>query len=287
MNDMTQPAVFLDRDDTLVIDSGFIDHPDKVKLVPGAIEAVRRLRDAGYKVVVASNQSGVARGLFDEPRLAAIHDRLQSLLGEGDARLDGIYHCPYLEGPQAVVDAFRQKSDLRKPAPGMLRKAARDMDLDLARSWMIGDSARDIQAGQAAGCRTILLARSPASANVNGVTPGFVVSSLLEAVRIVEEQDQQTQSSVDDKSKPSDDRLAGLLTEIRDLLDRREREKIHDDFSVWRLLATLIQMIAIVVAGWGVLGMLNDQFSAAVTRFALAAILQLAMITMLLTDQRR
>ncbi|MCH7525954.1 MAG: HAD family hydrolase, partial [Planctomycetes bacterium] len=154
---MSHPAVFLDRDDTLLVDSGFIDDPDKVKLVPDAIAAVIRLHRCGYKVVVVSNQSGVARGYFDEQRLDEIHGRLQGLLERGGAKLDGIYYCPYLEGSEAKVEAYRKRSDLRKPAPGMLLLAAGERNLDLARSWMIGDAVRDIEAGHRARCRTLLL----------------------------------------------------------------------------------------------------------------------------------
>ena len=147
---MSHPAVFLDRDDTLVIDSGYIDHPDKVALMSGAREAVQRFRQAGFKVVVASNQSGVARGYFDEKRLALINQRVQDLLAADGEGLDAIYCCPYLDGPDATVDAYRRESELRKPRPGMLLKAAREMDLDLTRSWMIGDALRDVEAGVAA-----------------------------------------------------------------------------------------------------------------------------------------
>ena len=345
---MQKPAVFLDRDDTLVVDSGFIDHPDKVKLVSGAIEAIRRLRDAGYRVVVASNQSGVARGYFDEARLDEIHDRLQQLLASGNAYLDGIYYCPYLDGSEATVEAYRKESGLRKPAPGMLLKAARDLDLDLSKSWMIGDSARDIQAGQAAGCRTILIDRDGepkgkrgskgkgpggrgsrraagrrATPDQDSVEPNETAASLLEAVSIIEraaasgqsinDDDVERPAAADQPTTPafappdqladpppqsddradespapcSADRTNALLTDIRNLLDRQQRDSFQEDFSLVRLFSTLLQMLALFLAGWGVLAMLNQELSVALLRFALAGFLQLLLISIRLSDRRR
>ncbi len=181
------PVVFLDRDDTLVVDSGYIDHPDKVQLVSRAAEAVRRIGRAGFRVVVVSNQSGVARGYFDEARLNEVNDRMRTLLSRGGAELDGIYCCPFLEGPEAKVEAYRCASDLRKPLPGMLLQAAKDLNLDLSRSWMIGDSARDIEAGRSAGCRTILIRNGRADGVESAATsPDFSTRSIIEAAMIVE-----------------------------------------------------------------------------------------------------
>src|SRR6185436_282597 len=104
---------------------------EEVVLLPGAGEAIRKLADAGNLIVVVSNQSGVARGLFDEAALDLVHRRMEALLREHGAPLHGVYYCPYLDGPEAVVEAYRQKSDLRKPGAGMLRLAAKEMDIDL------------------------------------------------------------------------------------------------------------------------------------------------------------
>ncbi|MEE9293804.1 MAG: HAD family hydrolase [Phycisphaerae bacterium] len=284
---MSQAAVFLDRDDTLVVDLGFIDHPDKVMLVPGAVEAVRRLKSAGYSVVVATNQSGVARGYFDEERLQAIHARVQELLSAGGVRLDGIYYCPYLDGPEATVPRYRKASNLRKPAPGMLLKAARELDIDLSRSWMIGDEARDVEAGAAAGCRTILIDRNGSEPDGGAVQADHRTSCLLEAVMIVERHSEQDIDSREEQAGDADSEQLALLREIRDLLDRKERVSLHDDFSFFRLMATLVQMLALVVAGWGLYAMFTDQPAAALTRFALAGFAQLGMISFMLADRRR
>jgi D,D-heptose 1,7-bisphosphate phosphatase len=152
-----RPAVFVDRDRTLIEDPGYISDPDQVRLLDGAADSLRRFRDAGYTVVIVTNQSGVARGLLTEGDLAIVHQRMRDLLRAEDADVDAIYYCPFLDGPEAVREQYRRDSNLRKPKPGMLLLAAEELGLDLAKSWMIGDSARDVQAGRAAGCRTILI----------------------------------------------------------------------------------------------------------------------------------
>ena len=112
---MSHPAVFLDRDGTIIDDVGYINVPKQVRLLPGAADAVRRIRSAGYRVVIISNQSGIARGLLDEQTLAQIQARLEEILDREGACLDGVYYCPYLDGPKAVVEAYRRNSELRKP----------------------------------------------------------------------------------------------------------------------------------------------------------------------------
>jgi D,D-heptose 1,7-bisphosphate phosphatase len=154
---MKSAAVFFDRDNTLIVNDGYLGDPAGVRLAAGAARAVARAHAMGFAVVVASNQSGVARGMFDERAVEAVNARMAQLLLESDpkAAIDRQEFCPF--HPDAVVQRYRQESDLRKPRPGMLLRAAAALDLDLPRSWMIGDSERDMQAGKAAGCRTILL----------------------------------------------------------------------------------------------------------------------------------
>ena len=152
---MAHKAVFLDRDDTLIDDPGYIQRPEQVRLLPGAAEALMMLKEMGYLLVVVTNQSGVARGLITEKELNQIHKQLRSLLAAEGAEIDGIYYCPY--HPEGAVKNFSMESNLRKPNAGMLFQAEEEMDIDLKQSWMIGDSYRDIWAGQAAGCHTILV----------------------------------------------------------------------------------------------------------------------------------
>jgi D-glycero-D-manno-heptose 1,7-bisphosphate phosphatase len=281
---MASRAIFLDRDNTLVEDPGFIERPEQVKLLPDVPAALRRFHACGYRIIVVSNQSGIARGLFDETQLGRIHDRLRELLAAQGVQVDGIYYCPYLDGPEAVVEAYRCDSDLRKPQPGMLRQAAREHDLDLARSWMIGDRGTDVAAGAAAGCRTILVSR--ARAPYNGVQPDHVVETLMEAARVVEQEHNRTSEH---RPELGDETSRRLLTEIRDALDRQGRRATQDDFSLIRLVGSLMQMLAIVAAIWGVIGIFSSGNGpvAAISRFGLAIFLQLVAITIHLMDRRR
>lgn len=152
---MSDKAIFLDRDDTLIEDPGYINSPDQVRLLDGVAEALIELKSLGYKLVVVTNQSAVARGIVTEKVLGEIHDRLKQVMAEKNAFLDGIYYCPF--HPEGVVPKYRKESDWRKPNPGMLLKAASDMNIDLRQSWCIGNSGRDVEAGRRAGCRTILI----------------------------------------------------------------------------------------------------------------------------------
>jgi D-glycero-D-manno-heptose 1,7-bisphosphate phosphatase len=189
---MKRPAVFFDRDNTLVEGNGYIGDPAEVKLVAGAAAAVARARRLGYATVIVSNQSGVARGMFDEAAVHAVNQRLEQLLLADDpaAVIDRHEFCPFL--PDAPLEAYRQDSELRKPKPGMILQAAEMLALDLSRSWMIGDAPRDVTAGRLAGCRTILftapgLASSPAAADENGsVGADFTVDSLAAAMDVIE-----------------------------------------------------------------------------------------------------
>lgn len=152
---MSHRAIFLDRDNTLIEDPGYLSDPGAVRLLPGVADALRRLAAAGYRLVVVSNQSAIARGLLAEDVLEQIHATLRAQLRAAGVTLDAIYYCPY--HPDGHVPPYNQESPERKPNPGMLLRAARELNLDLAASWMIGDAARDMEAGRRAGCRTILV----------------------------------------------------------------------------------------------------------------------------------
>ena len=187
---MSDKAIFLDRDDTLIDDPGYINHPEQVKLLDGVPEALIQFKKLGYKLIVVTNQSGVAHGIVTEKVLREIHERLEQLLTEKNAYLDRIYYCPY--HPDGVVQKYRKESNCRKPSPGMLLKAADEMDIDLEKSWCIGNSSRDIEAGHRVGCKTILIdlppshQRQPASSLPPvGANPDYKAVNIKEAVNIV------------------------------------------------------------------------------------------------------
>ena len=155
---MSNKAIFLDRDNTLIENPGYISNPDQVKLLDGVAEALIEFGAMGYKLIVVSNQSGVARGIVTEKVLGEIHKRLEQLLAEKGVYLDRIYYCPY--HPDGVIPKYRKESDWRKPNPGMLLAATEELDINLGQSWVIGNSSRDIEAGLRAGCKTILINHS-------------------------------------------------------------------------------------------------------------------------------
>lgn len=154
-----RPAAFLDRDGTIIEDIHYLGAPDSIVLLPGAVEGMRLLREAGYLLICVTNQSGVARGYFSERKLRDIHERMKRILAAEGAPLDGLYYCPH--HPDFGEEPYRLDCGCRKPRPGMLLAGARDFDIDLPASVLIGDAERDIEAGHAAGCRAILRADDP------------------------------------------------------------------------------------------------------------------------------
>ncbi|HEU0015590.1 MAG TPA: HAD family hydrolase, partial [Longimicrobium sp.] len=146
-------AVFLDKDGTLVENVPYNVDPARVRLTPGAGEALRALADAGYRLFVVSNQSGVARGYFGEEDLRGVERRVAELLAPHGVEIEAYRYC--FHHPQGTVAAYRAVCDCRKPAPGMILELAREQGLDPARCWMVGDGPGDVEAGRAAGCRTV------------------------------------------------------------------------------------------------------------------------------------
>jgi D-glycero-D-manno-heptose 1,7-bisphosphate phosphatase len=298
-----------------------------VVLIDGAADAVARARQLGYATVVFTNQSGVARGLFPEDKVHAVNARLDELLQDHNthAVIDRHEYCPF--HPDASIEAYRRDSELRKPKPGMILQAADRLALDLTRSWVIGDAPRDIEAGAAAGCRTILftdarLPRSPATMVRSTVEPDYAVDSLHAAMAIIEMETRSEMPAILDtppeppapadeatsagipatlqqaasataaiaesamavppavtdsaavNSAPAEAELPSapatvvaavdakginvaserLETLARQILDeiRRGHEQQHADFSITKLLAGIVQIIALAAAfiGW-------------------------------------
>ena len=161
-----KPAVFLDRDGTLNEEVGYLSRPEDLRLLPGAAAAVARLNARGIPVVIVTNQSGIGRGYYGWQEFEAVMGRMRELLAREGARVDAVYAAPHHErgeGGYAVAD-----HPDRKPNPGMLQRAAEEHQLDLARSWMIGDKAIDVEAGRRAGCRACLVRTGYGSAEDAG-----------------------------------------------------------------------------------------------------------------------
>ena len=148
---MGDPAIFLDRDGTIIEDVGFLSDPDRAKLTPRAGEGLKALAGLGMPLIVVTNQSGVARKVTTEDDVAAVNLRVLALVSEEGAHLDGFYYCPH--HPEGDEPMYAIDCECRKPKPGMLERAAMERGIDLSRSFMIGDSARDLQAGRSAGTK--------------------------------------------------------------------------------------------------------------------------------------
>ena len=176
------PAVFLDKDGTLVEDVPYNVDPARVVLADGAREGAAALHNAGYKLVVVTNQSGVARGHFERGALRLVEERLSELLG---VPLAGFYDCPH--HPDGSVAGYAIDCDCRKPLPGLLTSAAAELDLDLSASWMVGDILNDVEAGHRAGCRTVLIDNGGETEWVEGPmrVPDHQCADMAEAARFI------------------------------------------------------------------------------------------------------
>ncbi len=176
-------AVFLDRDGTIIVHEPYLSSPDQLKLLPYAAEGIRLFQKMGYFVFIITNQSGIARGFFDEKCLLLIHDKLITMLQKEDITINGIYYCPH--HTEGVVEQYRVACDCRKPKPKMILDAANKYHVDLAQSLMIGDSAVDMQAGKNAGCICVLV-KNPHSDVSDEISKNadYIVNDLREAAGI-------------------------------------------------------------------------------------------------------
>ena len=178
-----KPAVFIDRDGTVIEEAGYLDRLDRLVFFPYAVDAVRLLKRAGFAVVIVTNQAGVGRGIYGEQFVHDTHALIAARFAAAGAGVDAFYYCPH--HPDATVARYRVACDCRKPAPGMLHKAAADLDLDLTRSFAIGDKWSDVKAGEAAGTRSLLV-RTGYGRTTEGSRPegtrAVVVDNLIAAV---------------------------------------------------------------------------------------------------------
>lgn len=318
---MSHKAIFLDCDGTLIEDHGYINHPDQVMLLAGVTDALVELRAMGYKLIVVSNQSGVARGIVTEKVLAQIHSRLKKLLAEKNTSLDRIYYCPY--HPDGVVEKYRKESDDRKPAPGMLLTAADKMNINLNQSWMIGDGDRDIKAGSQAGCRTILINYSthrqlepPAS------SPDYRAVNMKEAVNIIKQHHRgvakavaqpqppkkansqpnpqssqqhntsgppQPKATSADQNPTSRSESEQLLISILDQLKSIRRAEIFDEFSLTKLIAGVLQVVVlfcILITVWFLMSP-TSRSNSVIIALGFAILLQLMALTFYIMQGRK
>jgi len=182
---MTRRAVFLDKDGTLIDDVPYNVDPDRIRLAVGASEGLPHLQAAGFRLIVISNQSGVARGLFAEAALEAVRERLTQLLADIGVELDGFYYCPH--HPDGVVPEYAVACHCRKPQPGGILAAAQTHGIALEESWFVGDILDDVEAGRRAGCRTLLLDNGHETEwkRTPWRWPDLVARDLAEAARLI------------------------------------------------------------------------------------------------------
>lgn len=163
-------AVFLDRDGTINVEVQYLNKVEEFELIPGVPFALKRLKDAGFLLVVVTNQSGIGRGLYDEAALHDIHDHMHEELAQYGISIDACYFCPH--HPEHGTGDYRKECACRKPLPGMLEQAAADLDIDLSLSYMIGDKLGDVQAGLNAGCTSLLVLTGYGSGDVSHLPTG-------------------------------------------------------------------------------------------------------------------
>jgi len=316
---MADKAIFLDQDGTLIEDVGYISEPDQVKLHEGVAEALKKLKQMGYKLIVVTNQSSVARGITTESKIKQIHTRLRQELAKKSVRLDKIYYCPY--HPDGTVKKYTKESELRKPNPGMLTTAAKDRDIDLSQSWMLGNSYRDVAAGSLAGCRTILI-NSPLNyknPKPGDVAPDHQAVNIKEAVNIIKSQQrfperptrqveampatEQDETSINNQPQqqptaqttaagidgPGGDSTEQLLREILKQMKDMQRAGMFDEFSELKMLAGVLQIIVLfclLASIWFLLAPGADT-SRILVSLGFAGVFQLMSLTLYIMHSRR
>lgn len=294
------PAIFLDRDGTLVPDDERAGNPAAIQLVDGVAPALRRLRDAGFRLVVATNQGGVAHGRFTEADVDAYHRKLSEMLDAASGlkrTIERFYYCPF--HPKGTVAGYTRDHPWRKPKPGMIQQAVQDMELDADRSWIVGDSPRDIDAGRAAGLRTVLVSRD--RARIAEAAPDFSAATVAEAVELIlrHRDDAIVASAVANGAAPiartrrtrattrklrrdrDGERLRRALGELTE--EVRALRLRRSETGAIRLAAMGLQLLTILVAAVAFLN-LGDTESF-LRWIAGAALLQLVTATILLFDR--
>jgi len=179
----TARAAFLDRDGVINVDRNYVHRIVDFEFLPGVLDACRRIAEAGYLLVVITNQAGIARGYYGVPELEELNTWMTACFAEAGAPLSAIYYCPH--HPEGVVAALRQVCDCRKPSPGLLLRAQRDLGVDLQRSFLVGDKLSDIEAGRRAGVGRCFLVTTAASTQGAATRAGGLVTGLPEVADII------------------------------------------------------------------------------------------------------
>ena len=178
---MSRPAVFLDRDGTIVEECGYLDRLDRLTLFPWSVDAVRLLKRAGFATVVITNQAAVGRGIIDEAFVHTVHGAIDKRLEGTGASIDRYFYCPHFA--ESKIERYRQSCRCRKPGPGMIEQACQELDLDLSRSFVVGDRWLDVACGRAAGTGAILVRSGPERQDPpEGVRADVILENLMEAV---------------------------------------------------------------------------------------------------------
>jgi D-glycero-D-manno-heptose 1,7-bisphosphate phosphatase len=178
-------AIFIDKDGTLIPDIPYNVNPDVITISDEVIQGLQLFKEQGYQLIVISNQSGVARGYFTIDALKDVEKRITSLLAPYKIKIDGFYFCPH--HPDGNVAEYAKECDCRKPQPGMILKACEEHTIDASRSWMIGDILNDVEAGNRAGCKTVLLDNGNETEWVSGEfrTPTYLAMTFLKAAQFI------------------------------------------------------------------------------------------------------
>ena len=190
---MKRPALFMDRDGTISEEVGYVNHASRFRLFPYTADAIKLLNDNGWLAIVVTNQAGVARGYFSEDIILQIHDRVRQELEKESARLDAIYYCAH--HPSVGEPPYRLDCDCRKPKPGLIQRAAADFEIDLARSWMVGDRYGDVELARNAGLHAAFVLSGYGRGEWEyqrgswQIEPEVVAEDLLEAVQVIIERD--------------------------------------------------------------------------------------------------
>ncbi len=308
---MGSKCVFLDRDRTMIEDPGYLTDPDAVKLLPGVELALRSLAQAGFKLVVVTNQSAIARGLLTEDGLEQIHDEMRRQLSERGVELDAVYYCPY--HPDGSVEGYTRVSVDCKPSPGMLLRASKDLQINLQDSWMVGDSPRDIEAGQRADCRTVRvrLKGDGEHEQDEDVQADFTVRNLVDAARVILRESGAGPAGTGKafQSSSAISAAAGqfpgkVATPIDSMTDSQVLHEIlrhvrgnlasggESEFSATRLFGAIFQIFAIVALIWGLIhipGATTSNETNVIWHVAMmtAGVLQLAALTFFILSRQK